>query len=74
MKFGLWEIILIVIVIAMVFGSGKLPEIGKQIGKGVRDFKKYSSATDEAGNSPKTEITETTKAPRAVEQKTFYKN
>jgi sec-independent protein translocase protein TatA len=46
MKLGLGEIILIVIVIGMIFGVGKIPEIGKQIGKGVRDFKKYSSGAD----------------------------
>ena len=43
MKLGLGEIILIVIVIGMVFGVGKIPEMGKQLGRGVRDFKKYSS-------------------------------
>lgn len=48
MKLGLGEIILIVIVIGMIFGVGKLPEIGKQIGRGVRDFKKYSSDAGDA--------------------------
>ncbi len=53
MKLGLWEIILIVIVVGMVFGVGKIPEIGKQIGRGVRDFKKYSSgAADEKAAGP----------------------
>jgi len=52
LKIGFWEIILIVIVIGMIFGVGKIPEIGKQIGRGVRDFKKYSSGKD-GEESPK---------------------
>ncbi len=48
MEIGLWEIILIVIVAGMVFGVGKLPEIGKQLGRGVRDFKKYSAVEGDA--------------------------
>ncbi len=54
MEIGFGEIILIVIVAGMVFGVGKLPEIGKQMGRGVRDFKKYSSV-----NEGKTVTTET---------------
>lgn len=48
MKFGPWEIGLILVIILIVFGVGKLPDIGRQMGKGIRDFKKYSSgAADE---------------------------
>jgi sec-independent protein translocase protein TatA len=46
MGIGPGEIILIVIVAIMIFGAAKIPEIGKQVGKGVRDFKKYSSGAD----------------------------
>lgn len=48
MKFGPWEIGLILVIILIVFGVGKLPDIGRQMGKGIRDFKKFSSgAADE---------------------------
>ena len=57
MKFGPWEIGLILIIILIVFGVGKLPDIGRQMGKGIRDFKKYSAGgadeeTKTAGNEP----------------------
>ena len=42
MKLGPWEIAFILMIVVMVFGAGKLPDIGRQFGKGVRDFKKYS--------------------------------
>jgi len=53
MKFGPWEIGLILIIILIVFGVGKLPDIGRQMGKGIRDFKKFSSgAADEDAKTP----------------------
>lgn len=36
---GPWEIALIVLIILIVFGVGKLPEIGNAIGKGMREFR-----------------------------------
>lgn len=47
MKFGPWEIGLILIIILIVFGVGKLPDIGKQMGRGIRDFKKFSSGSED---------------------------
>lgn len=40
MSFGPLEIILIVVVIALVFGARKLPELGKGLGQGIKEFKK----------------------------------
>lgn len=74
MKIGPWEIILILIIITMIFGAGKLPEIGKQIGRGVRDFKKYSSSAEESNKDPKPETAQQAKAPQLVDQNTFNKN
>ena len=37
--FGPTEIILIVVVIILLFGSKKIPELMKGIGKGIREFK-----------------------------------
>ena len=36
---GTWEIILIALVILLIFGGKKIPELMKGIGKGVRSFK-----------------------------------
>ncbi len=49
MKFGPWEIGLILIIILIVFGVGKIPDIGRQMGKGLRDFKKYSGGAEDDG-------------------------
>lgn len=36
---GTWEIILIVLVVLLLFGGKKIPELMKGIGKGVKSFK-----------------------------------
>ena len=46
---GMPELIIILIIILIIFGAGKLPEIGSGIGKGIKNFKK-------ATNEPKDEI------------------
>ena len=33
------ELFLIVLVVLIIFGAGKLPEVGKALGKGIREFK-----------------------------------
>ena len=37
---GLWEVILIVLVIVLLFGGKKIPELMHGVGKGVKSFKK----------------------------------
>jgi len=51
---GMPELIIILVIIMIIFGAGKLPEIGAGIGKGIKNFKK---ATNEVEN----EETETKK-------------
>ncbi len=42
MRIGPMEIGLILVIILIVFGAGKLPEVGTAIGKGIREFRKAS--------------------------------
>jgi len=37
--FGMWEVILVFLVILLLFGAKRLPEIGSSLGKGIREFK-----------------------------------
>ena len=36
---GGWELVIIVLVIILLFGAKKIPELAKGIGKGIREFK-----------------------------------
>jgi sec-independent protein translocase protein TatA len=49
---GMPELIVILVIILIIFGAGKLPDIGSGIGKGIRNFKKATDdKTDEIGHS-----------------------
>ena len=37
--FGMWEMILVFMVVLLLFGAKRLPEIGSALGKGIREFK-----------------------------------
>mgnify|MGYP000885922675 FL=1 len=37
---GMPELLVILVIILIIFGAGKLPEIGGAIGKGIKNFKK----------------------------------
>lgn len=47
---GTGEIIVILCVILLLFGGKKLPEFARNLGKGIREFKKACNETDEAAN------------------------
>ena len=38
--FGHWELLIILLIALIIFGAGKLPEIGSGIGNAIRNFKK----------------------------------
>lgn len=50
---GLPEIIIILVIVLIVFGVGKLPEIGSGLGKAIRGFKKGMSEPSEIDVTPK---------------------
>ena len=39
---GPWELVLILIIALVVFGPGKLPDVGKALGNGLKEFRKAS--------------------------------
>jgi len=54
-NFGIWEILLILFIVLIVFGVGKLPQVGSAIGKSIRNFKKAQAGEDEEEEKPKTQ-------------------
>ncbi|MBF0227033.1 MAG: twin-arginine translocase TatA/TatE family subunit [Desulfobacterales bacterium] len=44
---GMPELMVILVIVLIVFGAGKLPEIGTAIGKSIRNFKKATTEIDE---------------------------
>ncbi|HET57001.1 MAG TPA: twin-arginine translocase TatA/TatE family subunit [Deltaproteobacteria bacterium] len=57
---GMPELLIILVIILIIFGAGKLPEIGGAIGKGIRNFK--TSFHDENN------LSDTEKSDRKIEE------
>ncbi|PHR30117.1 MAG: twin-arginine translocase TatA/TatE family subunit [Desulfotalea sp.] len=43
---GMPELVVILVIIVIIFGAGKLPEIGSGIGKGIKNFKEATKKED----------------------------
>jgi sec-independent protein translocase protein TatA len=65
-KFGPLELILILVIVTMLFGVGKLPEVFGSVGRGIREFRKNSTDPLETEKVETVETVETaTPAPVA---------
>jgi sec-independent protein translocase protein TatA len=55
MRFGPVEIGLILVIVLIVFGVGRLPQVGGALGKGIREFRQAVKGEEEHKESPKVE-------------------
>lgn len=46
MDLGWQELVIILVVVMIVFGAGKLPEVAKSLGQGVKEFKSAAEAPE----------------------------
>lgn len=44
---GTQELVIILVLVMIIFGAGKLPQVGSALGKGLRNFKAGASGADE---------------------------
>ena len=65
-RFGIWEIVLILAIILIVFGVGKLPQVGSALGKGLRSFKKGQAGEEEEEEEVKSPKPKKTVRKKAV--------
>ncbi len=63
MELGPLEILVILAVVVMIFGVGKLPEVGSALGKGIREFR---TATHEDDSTPKVEDSQPEPPPEGL--------
>jgi len=63
---GGWELFAIILVIVLLFGGKKIPELAKGLGKGIKDFKKAVNEDDE---NPKEVATKDAKEIEATQAK-----
>jgi sec-independent protein translocase protein TatA len=48
MRMGFGEILVILVVVLLVFGANKIPQLGDALGKGIRNFKKATRDDDDS--------------------------
>ena len=44
---GMGELLIILVIVMLIFGAGKLPAIGESLGRSIKNFKRSSSGEDE---------------------------
>ena len=44
---GIWELVIIFFIVLLIFGAGKLPKIAKDLGGGIKEFKKTLTGEDD---------------------------
>lgn len=72
---GVWELVIILVILLLIFGPSRLGDLGSSLGKGIKGFKKAMKEPDEIDVTPsKEEETEKIEgsgfqAPRTSEKK-----
>src|SRR5205809_2869974 len=59
------HLIVVLVIVLLIFGPGKLPELGKAVGDGLRELKKSTTGDDHKDAATNTSTTTTTAAPPA---------
>jgi len=59
---GMSELIVILVIVVIIFGASRLPQLGKGIGEAIRNFKKATS------EPPEIDVTPKKKSPEEVEK------
>jgi sec-independent protein translocase protein TatA len=66
-SFGWMELMLILIIVLIIFGAGKIPQLGEGLGKAIKGFKKSVAEADALDVTPNDE-SEGTQAPPPPQQ------
>jgi sec-independent protein translocase protein TatA len=53
---GPMELVLILVIVLVIFGAGKLPQIGDALGKSIKNFKRAADGSNELDVTPKKEL------------------
>ncbi|MGH2544290.1 MAG: twin-arginine translocase TatA/TatE family subunit [Ardenticatenaceae bacterium] len=49
--FGIWELVIILVIVMIIFGVGRLTEVGGAMGRAIREFRKSQSDDDDPTTS-----------------------
>ena len=63
---GIWELLILLLVLLLVFGPKRLPEMGRQLGRGMREFKDSVTGKDGPDDDRAAELPPATQATSDV--------
>jgi sec-independent protein translocase protein TatA len=53
---GFQELVILLIIVVIIFGAGKLPDLGKGLGQGIKNFKKAVGGQEDDDEAAKKEL------------------
>lgn len=59
MSIGFWQVILILVIVLIIFGAGKLPKVMGDVAKGVKSFKSGMKDEEETTSEPAKSLDQT---------------
>jgi sec-independent protein translocase protein TatA len=65
---GIWELLILLIVLLLVFGAKRLPEMGRSLGKGMREFKEGVSGVERSVETTPPELPSAPSEPAPVRE------
>jgi len=70
MGIGVWQVVLVLVIVLIIFGAGKLPKVMGDVAKGVKNFKSgLKEGEEEAKAEEKPAIDQKEEAPAATAEK-----
>jgi len=66
---GMGELVVILLIVLIIFGAGKLPQIGDSLGKGIRNFKNAVKGDEPQPPTPQAPQAPAPQAPAPTEKK-----
>ncbi|MEN8195271.1 MAG: twin-arginine translocase TatA/TatE family subunit [Pseudomonadota bacterium] len=67
MGLSVWQILIIVLVVVLLFGAGKIPRLAKDLGSGVTAFKRGLKGAEESTGEEENEVEEAKPALKSAE-------
>lgn len=61
---GPFEMVIVLLIVLVLFGAGKLPQIGEALGKSIKNFKQAADGRDEIDVTPKKQLDGDAKADK----------
>jgi len=66
---GMPELLVILLIVVVLFGAKKIPDLAKGVGKGIKDFKKAVKEDDELADAKDTKTIDSANEAKTVETK-----